>query len=206
MAKLTANPAKATRNAAPATTAPAQVQGLPAALQPAAAQVQALGQAPAIAAAALPAAAAMPAAGVATVQAAQATANAAHVLVALQVRSAATGASVGRKAAGYAVGRTVQQCRAAGITAGDIRWDMLRPSKQGPHANIVLAAPGTPAALAAQALYAGNLTPAQVQAHNATIAQALPALLAAQFSSVKAGTYCPAPTAPAQAPTAPATA
>lgn len=199
MRKLTANPAKATATA-PATQAPTQtpVQGLPPVLATAAAQVQAQGQAPAIAAAQAPSAPAMPAHGAATVQAVQPTANAAHVVVAVQVRSSQQGASVLRKQAGYAVGKTVQQCRAAGITAADIRWDMLRPGKAGPHANIVLAAPGTPAALAAQALL-GGATGAQAQAHHATIAQALPALLAAQYASVKAGTYSPAPVQ-AQAP------
>lgn len=172
MAKLTANPAKAATQTPPrpprltgAQGTAAQAAAVAAAynthkaqvLAAAAAQVQAHGQAPAIAAAQAPSAPAMPSAPAPTVQATQATANAAHVVVAVQVRGTPTGASAPRKAAGYAVGRTVQQCRAAGVTAADIRWDMLRPGKQGPHANIVLAAPGTAPALAAQALLGGAL-------------------------------------------------
>lgn len=129
-------------------------------------------------------------AGTATAPAASATATTTntpallgYVVVAVQVRTTGAGASVARKAAGYAVGNTVQQCRAAGITAADIQWDM-------PRGNVAIAAPGTPAALAAQAIAAGNGTPA----HSATIAAALPALLAAQKAAfAPRGTKLPAP-------------
>lgn len=107
----------------------------------------------------------------------------AYVVVAVQIRTTGAGASVARKAAGYAVGNTVQACRAAGITAADIQWDM-------PRGNVVLAAPNTPAALAALAVAAGNGTPA----HSATIAAALPALLAAQKAAfAPRGSKLPAP-------------
>lgn len=100
----------------------------------------------------------------------------AYVVVAHNIRTTGVGASVARKAAGYAVGRTIQECRAAGITAADIRWDMQRN-------NITVAAPATPAAVAAAAA-----TPEAA----AVIAAALPALQAAQAAAVLARTYTPA--------------
>ena len=145
---------KATATKATATAAPAMLQGSAAA--PAAAPVSNAAAVPALMA---------------------------YVVVHLAVRTTGAGASVARKAAGYTVGTTLQQCRAAGITAADIQWDM-------PRANVVIAAPGTPAALAALAIAAGNGTPA----HSATIAAALPALIAAQKAAfVPRGSKLPAP-------------
>lgn len=108
-----------------------------------------------------------------------------YVVVAVQIRTTGAGASVARKAAGYAIGRTVQECRTAGITAADIQWDM-------PRGNVIVAAPATPAAIAALAVAAGNGTPAD----SATIAAALPALIAAQkVAFAPRGTKLPAPVA-----------
>jgi len=129
-------------------------------------------------------------AGTATAPAASATATTTntpallgYVVVAVQVRTTGAGASVARKAAGYAVGQTVQQCRAAGITAADIQWDM-------PRGNVAIAAPGTAAAAAALAIAAGQGT----AAHSATIAATLPALLAAQKAAfAPRGSKLPAP-------------
>lgn len=106
-----------------------------------------------------------------------------YVVAHVAIRTTGAGASVARKAAGYAVGATLQACRVAGITAADIQWDM-------PRTNVVVTAPGTPAAAAALAIAAGNGTPA----HSATIAAALPALIAAQKAAfVPRGNKLPAP-------------
>jgi len=105
-----------------------------------------------------------------------------YVVVHVAVRTTGVGASVARKTAGYAVGRTLQECRVAGITAADVQWDM-------PRANVVIAAPGTPAADAAIAALAGNATAKD----SATVSAALPALIAAQKAAfVPRGTKLPA--------------
>lgn len=106
----------------------------------------------------------------------------AYVVVHLAIRTTGVGASVARKATGYVAGRTIQECRAAGITAADIQWDL-------PRGNVVVAAPDTSAARAALRIAAGKGT----DADSAAVASALPALLAAQKAAfAPRGTKLPA--------------
>jgi len=106
----------------------------------------------------------------------------AYVVVHLSIRTTGVGASVARKASGYAAGRTVQECRAAGITAADIQWDL-------PRGNVVVAAPDTSAARAALRIAAGEAADGDA----ASIAAALPALIAAQKAAfAPRGTKLPA--------------
>ena len=92
----------------------------------------------------------------------------------------------------WQVGLTVTQCKAGGIRAEDVRFDM-------PRAHVILAHPSTPAAQAAVALYNGATGNAATQ-HKATLAQHMQAAQAAQAAALASTprSYAPAPyTAPA---------
>jgi hypothetical protein len=151
MAKLTANPARATKNALPVIVGNAPHSTL---------------------------------AGVPSLRARNLHVAGHFVVCHVQVNGSIATPSGQRKAAGYAVGRTLQQCIGLGITTADIQWDI------GPgRANVIVAAPGTPPALAALAIAAGEGTPA----HAATIAAYAPHLVqAAQAAYARYASKLPA--------------
>jgi hypothetical protein len=123
-----------------------------------------------------------------------------YVIVAQNIKTTGSGASIMRKQRAYAVGNTVQQAIAQGVAKADINYDMRHGFANVPvWRNIVIAAPNTPPALAAIALANGQGNAAQ---HKATIAAYLPHLIAAGNVAFSGQVACPAPVLALPAPTA----
>ena len=98
----------------------------------------------------------------------------------------------------WQVGATVAECKAAGIWAADVRFDV-------PRGHVVLAHPSTPAARAAAALYNGATGQAAAQ-HKATLAAHMQTAQQAQAAALSGSprSYAPAAYTPPQAAQQPA--